>query len=77
LARQAREAANDPTGRERVSFREQLKSPWYWASLLALAAAIFLINLTKADGWPAGVAGVLAYGLYLLTARMSARGGRR
>jgi hypothetical protein len=76
-AREAREAANDPTRRERVSFREQLKSPWYWASLVALVAALFCLNRINAYGWPAGVAAALAYCLYFLTTRMSVRRGRR
>lgn len=34
-AHQAKEAANDPT-RRTVSWRDQVKSPWYWAALPAM-----------------------------------------
>jgi hypothetical protein len=34
-ARKAKEAANDPTWRT-VSWRDQVKSPWYWAALPAM-----------------------------------------
>lgn len=57
----------------RVSFREQLKSPWYWTGVVAIGVAILLFNLAKADGWPAGIAAALAYCLSLLSMRMSAR----
>jgi hypothetical protein len=36
-ASQAKEAANDPTWRTRTaSWRDQVKSPWFWAALPAM-----------------------------------------
>lgn len=58
LARQAREAANDPAMYERVPLREQIKSPYYWLAIVAGGAAGPLSLLAK-DGW----AGALAAGL--------------
>lgn len=38
-ARKAKESANDPTWRT-VSWRDQMKSPWYWAALPAMGLFI-------------------------------------
>ena len=61
MAREAREAANDPVARRNPPLREQIKSPSYWLSLLATAVGVFLLNHAT-DGWTHALAAVLYLG---------------
>jgi hypothetical protein len=47
LARQSREAANDPARRRNPPFREQIRSPYYWLSILALGALMLIWTAAK------------------------------
>jgi hypothetical protein len=59
LARQAREAANDPARRHRnPPFREQIRSPYYWLSIIAFGATL-LIGRGGKPGWMYGLVVVL------------------
>jgi hypothetical protein len=67
-ASHAKEAANDPT-RRRVSWRDQVKSPWYWAALPAMG--LFFVF----DGFH-GV-GAIFYVVAIALGHMSRREARR
>lgn len=74
LDRQSREAANDPARRRNPPFREQIRSPYYWLSIVALGAMTLIWSVGK-SGWMQGLAVVL-YLIALLTsvaARWDAR----
>ena len=77
MARQSWEAANNPARRNRnPSVREQIRSPYYWLSALALSGAI-LIWLVANPKWLHALAAVL-YVVALIAsalARRDARGG--
>lgn len=60
MAREAREAANDPAARRNPPLREQIKSPSYWLSLLAMLVAILLFNARS--GWVDALGAVLYLG---------------
>ncbi len=67
-ASEAKEAANDPTWRT-ASWRDQVKSPWYWAALPAMA--LFFIF-----GGFQGV-GAVFYVVAIALVQMSRRAARR
>jgi hypothetical protein len=67
-AHQAKEAANDPTWRT-VSWRDQVKSPWYWAALPAMG--LFFVF-----GGFQGV-GAIFYVLAIALVQISRRAARR
>jgi hypothetical protein len=67
-ARQAEEAANDPTWRT-VSWRDQVKSPWYWGALPAMG--LFFVF-----GGFRGV-GAIFYVIAIALVQMSRRAARR
>jgi Flp pilus assembly protein TadB len=75
LARGSWEAANDPARRRRnPSFREQIRSPYYWFSVLAFGAAV-LIWLLANPGWLHALAGVL-YVVALIATALARRDAR-
>lgn len=74
LARQAWEAANNPARRQNPSFREQLRSRYYWLYLLALGGAMLIMYTAKA-GWLYGLAVVL-YLIALLASAAARRDAR-
>ena len=65
---QAREAANDPSWRT-ASWRDQVKSPWYWAALAAMGLFFVL-------GGFRGV-GAVFYVVTIALVQMSRRAARR
>jgi hypothetical protein len=67
-ARQAKEAANGGT-RRTVSWRDQVKSPWFWAALPAMG--LFVVF-----GGFQGV-GVIFYVVAIVLIQMSGRAARR
>lgn len=67
-ARKAKEAANDPTWRT-VSWRDQVKSPWYWAALPAMG--LFFVF-----GGFQGL-GAVFYVIAIALVQMSRRAARR
>lgn len=67
-ANRAKEAANDPTWRT-VSWRDQVKSPWYWAALPAMGLFFVL-------GGFRGM-GAVFYVVALALVQMSKRAARR
>jgi hypothetical protein len=67
-AHQAKEAANDPT-RRTVSWRDQMKSPWYWAAFAAMG--LFFVF-----GGFQGV-GAIFYVVAIALVQMSRRAARR
>ena len=73
LARESWEAANDPVRRRRnPPFREQIRSPYYWFSVLALGGAILILRAAK-PGWMYALAAILY--LFALLASAAARRG--
>lgn len=71
LARESWEAANDPARRRRnPPFREQIRSPYYWLSILALSGAILIWRAAK-PGWMYALAVVLY--LFAVLASVAAR----
>jgi hypothetical protein len=63
MARESWEAANDPEAyrRRNPPLREQIRSPCFWLSMLAAAAASFVFFSAK-PGWTAALALVLYLG---------------
>ena len=75
IGRRSWEAANDPTKRPRnASFREQIRSPYYWFAILSFGVAA-LIWSVAGPGWPHAVAAVL-YVVALLVSALSRRDAR-
>ncbi len=75
LARESREAANDPAKRRRnPSLREQIRSPYYWVSVLASGAAA-LIWFAVNSSWLHALAAVL-YVVSLLASATARRDTR-
>lgn len=59
LARKSWEAANDPARRhQNPPFREQIRSPYYWLSVLALGGTLVIWRVAN-SGWLYAVAAVL------------------
>jgi hypothetical protein len=74
LARQSREAANDPAqARKRPPLREQIRSPYFWVAMLTAACVLALLEISK-SGWAYGLAAAL-YLVGLIASAMSRRGG--
>jgi len=75
LARGSWEVANDPARRRRnPPFREQIRSPYYWLSVLALGGTILIWHTAK-PGWMYALAAVL-YVVSLLGIALSRRDAR-
>jgi hypothetical protein len=75
-ARQAREAANDPERFAQPAFAEQVRSPYYWISLVCIVG-LAAINFTEAGGWIVDVAGGLLIAVGLVGAGMERNRRRR
>jgi protein-S-isoprenylcysteine O-methyltransferase Ste14 len=58
MARKSREAANDPKRQRNPPWREQIRSPYYWLSVLALGATVLIWSVVK-PGWLYAFAAVL------------------
>ena len=72
LARGSWEAANDPARRRRnPSVREQIRSPYYWFSVVAFGAAV-LFWLVANPGWLRALAAVL-YVVALIASALARR----
>jgi hypothetical protein len=75
MARESWEAANDPARRpQNPPFREQIRSPYYWLSVLALGGTI-LISRAANPGWLYALAVVL-YLVALLASAAARRDAR-
>jgi Flp pilus assembly protein TadB len=75
LARGSWEVANDPARRRRnPSVREQIRSPYYWFSVLTFGAAV-LIWLVANPGWLHALAAVL-YVVALIASALAHRDAR-
>jgi hypothetical protein len=75
LARESWEAANNPARRPwDPPFREQIKSPYYWFSVLAVGGAILIWSAAR-PGWMHALAAVL-YLLGLLASVKARRDAR-
>jgi hypothetical protein len=74
LARQSREAANDPARRRNPPFGQQVKSRHYWLAWVAFSAGA-LILLTANAGWLDALGGILyTFGFFAgVAARRDAR----
>ncbi len=70
MARQSWEAANDPARYRNPPFREQIRSPYYWLSILALGATALVWSAAK-PGWVYALAAALY--LFGLLASVAAR----
>ena len=71
LARQSWEAANDPARRLRnPPFRDQIRSPYYWLSVLAGGGTILIWRVAHA-GWLQTLAVVLYF--FALLSNVAAR----
>lgn len=57
-ARKSWEAANDPARFRNPSFREQIRSPYYWVSVLAGLAIAVILSVAQ-PGWPYALVAVL------------------
>jgi hypothetical protein len=58
LARQSWEAANDPSRRQNPPFHQQIKSRYYWLSVVAFGGGAVIFGSANA-GWLYGLAGAL------------------
>jgi hypothetical protein len=75
LARQSWEAANDPARRpQNPPFREQIRSPYYWLSVLALGGTGLIWSVAN-PGWLYALAAALY--LFALLASAAARRSAR
>jgi hypothetical protein len=75
LARESWEAANDPTLRRNPPLREQIRSPYYWFSCLALIAAAILVWRDAKPTWIHALT-ILLYLLALLASVAARRNAR-
>jgi hypothetical protein len=71
-ARQAKEAANDPSRYERVPLREQVRSPYFWLAPVAIVVGILMDSTNTARDWSGAVVG-LGIGAALAAAQRDRR----
>jgi hypothetical protein len=57
-ARQAKEAANDPSRYERPPLREQVRSPYFWLAPVAIGVGILMDSTNTARDWSGAVVAI-------------------
>jgi hypothetical protein len=68
-ARQARGAANNPRMRKGPSFRESIRSPYYWLALIVLGVGVLVSRFTSVGEVAFFVGSIVAFAVMGLDAR--------